>query len=103
MNSYYELALTVPAERRKLALDLAEQLDALSGQLSTFAEVITENPNALDEPEESKLYFAAMRAFLAAQKQFEKLLPPLAGAQTADPLTEFNTPSVYAKRGVLSV
>jgi hypothetical protein len=99
MNTYYDLAITVPAERRILAIDLAEQLDILSKQLFMFVTAMDTNPRALDDPQESKLYFATMWAFLAAQKQYEKLLPPLAGVQPADPLTEFNASNAYECAG----
>lgn len=103
MNTYYQMALTVPTERRKLALDLADNLDLLNDVLQHFAEIFGSIPTPFDDPETNKVYFTALRSFLAAQRQFEKLLPPLAAAPQADALTEFNAQSVYDSRGLITL
>ena len=103
MGSYCELVEFVPENRKRLAYDLAEQLDAINRQLGAYAVCMENNPHALDDPEEQKLYFALMRTFLAAQKQFERLLPPVFTEQTTDALTEFNSASVYDERGIMTL
>jgi len=74
---YTTLARQVPDERRKLALDLARQLDFLTAELAAY-----------QAQEDKKAYATALRLFLPTQKQFLKLLPPVEGT-TADALAEF--------------
>ena len=103
MDSYFDLLEYIPENRRRLAYDLAEQLDAINQHLRAFAVCMENNSGALDDPEEQKLYFALMRTFLATLKQFERLLPPVSTEQATDALTEFNAASVYDERGLVTV
>ena len=74
---YTTLARQVPDERRKLALDLARQLDFLTAELAAY-----------QAQEDKKAYATALRLFLPTQKQFLKLLPPMEG-KTVDALADF--------------
>jgi len=74
---YTTLARQVPEERRKLAVDLARQLDFLTGELAGY-----------QAAQDKKAYATALRLFLPTQKQFLKLLPAPEAAP-ADALADF--------------